>query len=499
VAAFRSAVQLGEWEEAETLLFGTEHADQEGGVSLGNGNTTGSTASLRKDRLSYGSRNGSTQLGLPLSEGADTTWLKFLLRQQKYLELLEQRDLGAALGVLRNELTPLKKDVERLHFLSALMMIPSSDELRAEAAWDGAQGDSRSELLSEISKSISPSVMIPEHRLATLLTSIQQQQILNCQYHNTTVTPSLYTDHECASEDFPLQTLTELRNQTDEVWYLDFSHDGSMLATAGRDGLVNVYDTKRWMIVHEFREHERNALEARGVCYVAFSPDDRYLISCSQNNEFVVMDVRDGHMVCKADHFDYPVTAAAWLPDSLSFVIGTQSSRRPLGLYTLSSSNGSRPSPTSLILNYEVHSWREPHWENGSRENGNSFRVTDVAVSRDGTRMAVATTDNRIMTYDLNSKKKVDEWPMEDKITSINYSADGTLLLVNMNDSEINMGKLWSLDSTTGEEVMRYEGAQQAEFVIRSCFGGAGENFVMSGSEGKFIVLQDISFLNDES
>jgi hypothetical protein len=54
-----------------------------------------------------------------------------------------------------------------------------------------------------------------------------------------------------------------------------------------------------------------------------------------------------------------------------------------------------------------------------------------------------------------------------------------------MNDSEINMGKLWTLDSTTGEEVMRYEGASQAEFVIRSCFGGAGENFVMSGSEGK--------------
>ena len=371
--------------------------------------------------------------------------------------------------------------------MNSLMMIPSSDELRAEAAWDGAHGDSRSELLSEISKSISPSVMIPEHRLATLLTSIQQQQILSCQYHNTTVTPSLYTDHECASEDFPLQTLTELRNQTDEVWYLDFSHDGSMLATAGRDGLVNVYDTKRWQLVHEFREHERNALEARGVCYVAFSPDDRYLISCSQNNEFVVMDVRDGHMVCKADHFDYPVTAAAWLPDSLSFVIGTQSSRRPLGLYSMRSSNGSGPSPTSLILNYETHSWREPHWENGSRENGNSFRVTDVAVSRDGTRMAAATTDNRIMTYDLNSKKKVDEWPMEDKITSINYSADGTLLLVNMNDSDIAMGKLWSLDSTTGEEVMRYEGAQQAEFVIRSCFGGAGENFVMSGSEGKFL------------
>jgi hypothetical protein len=46
---------------------------------------------------------------------------------------------------------------------------------------------------------------------------------------------------------------------------------------------------------------------------------------------------------------------------------------------------------------------------------------------------------------------------------------------------------------------MRYEGAQQAEFVIRSCFGGAGENFVMSGSEGKTIFLQNKALLEDES
>jgi hypothetical protein len=121
VAAFRSAVQLGEWEEAETLLFGTESADNEGGVSLGNGNgaTTTGPSSWRKDRPSFGSPNGSTQVGLPLSEGADITWLKFLLRQQKYLELLEERDLGVALNVLRNELTPLKKETERVHILAS--------------------------------------------------------------------------------------------------------------------------------------------------------------------------------------------------------------------------------------------------------------------------------------------------------------------------------------------------------------------------------------------
>ena len=116
VAAFRSAVQHGEWDEAELLLFGSEEMD--GGVMLGNGHTPSSGSAWRRSRLSFGSQNGFARHGLPLAEGADTTMLRFLLRQQKYLELLEERDLNAALSVLRNELTPLKRDIQRLHALS---------------------------------------------------------------------------------------------------------------------------------------------------------------------------------------------------------------------------------------------------------------------------------------------------------------------------------------------------------------------------------------------
>lgn len=411
--------------------------------------------------------------------------LKFLLRQQKYLELLENRDLNTALTVLRSELTPLKRDIGRLHALSSLMMCPSAEDLRRQADWDGAEGESRSLLLSEISTSISPSVMIPEHRLATLLTAVQEEQILDCRYHNTTVQPSLYTDHECSAEDFPLQTLTELRNHTDEVWHLDFSHDGTMLATAGKDGLVCVYDTRTWRIQHEIREHDRNASGAdnsKGVCYVAFSPDDQYLISCSQNNEFVVVNVREGRRVAHADHFDYPVTTAAWLPDSQTFVVGTQGSRRPLGLYSLRSASSS--SSSSIMRNNEIHSWRDPPWDNSLKDNLNSFRITDCAVSPDGTRMVATTIDNKIMMYDLHTRFKIAEWPMEDKLTSINFGVDGLQMLVNMNE-----GRVIALSTVTGDVVGRYDGAKQAEFVIRSCFGGAGENFVISGSEDSRVYI----------
>lgn len=320
--------------------------------------------------------------------------------------------------------------------------------------------------------------MIPEHRLATLFSTVQQEQLLQCQYHNTAAQPSLYTDHECVEDDFPLQTLTELRNHTDEVWFLEYSHDGMLLATAGKDGLVTVYDTTRWEVLHEFREHERNAItpESQGVCYVAFSPDDEYLVTCSMNCEFVVMDVRDGRVVAKADHFDYPVSAAAWLPDSQTLVVGTQSSTKPLGLYSMRSPSSSS---SGVIRNNEIHAWLDPPYDPKSKENPPFFRVADVAVSADGSRMAATTTNNRIMVYDLHSRAKIATWSMEDKLTSINYSRDGSVILITM-----NAGKVWALDSVTGEPIMKYKGAKQEKYVIRSCFGGANENFVLSGSEG---------------
>ena len=116
VASFRTAVLCGEWEEAEALLFGVEELN--GGVALGNGHADGSLSWRKSRGASFGTQNGFARHGLPLAEGADVTALKFLIRQQKYLEMLENGELNSALHVLRNELTPLKRDISRIHELS---------------------------------------------------------------------------------------------------------------------------------------------------------------------------------------------------------------------------------------------------------------------------------------------------------------------------------------------------------------------------------------------
>ena len=115
VAAFRNAVLQGDWTEAEALLFGSHYGDDGGGVGIDAGNLGYGDEHGRQIQHLWGS---PAYGGLSLADGANRNEMLFRMRQQKYLELLEGRDLGAALMVLRQELTPLHQDVHRLHSLS---------------------------------------------------------------------------------------------------------------------------------------------------------------------------------------------------------------------------------------------------------------------------------------------------------------------------------------------------------------------------------------------
>lgn len=143
--------------------------------------------------------------------------------------------------------------------------------------------------------------MIPEHRLAVLLDDVKSGWISNCLYHNTSVSPSLYIDHTCDSNDFPRSAVLELRNHTDEVWYLKYSHDGTKLATASKDNTIIIYETNTYKPITTMNDHDG------GVCFLAWSPDDTKLISCGQatDNSARVWDVsvsRQSRLFSKIKH-----------------------------------------------------------------------------------------------------------------------------------------------------------------------------------------------------
>ena len=108
VFAFKEAIKNGDWVCAEALLTGDRlpsNADVHDGSEPSASTSNSENGTSRKPKL-------------PLSHGATENEMLFLIRQQKYLELLEARDLNTALVVLREELQPLHQGEKQLHFLS---------------------------------------------------------------------------------------------------------------------------------------------------------------------------------------------------------------------------------------------------------------------------------------------------------------------------------------------------------------------------------------------
>lgn len=128
---------------------------------------------------------------------------------------------------------------------------------------------------------VSPLVMLPGHRLAGLLSQAQATQINNCLYHSTVRKSSLYKDHVCDRKAFPsVAKYTLDEHGGHEVWQIKFSNDGTRLASCGMDRFVVIYSLPDFKVVYrlEVAEEQRGF---RGAGNLAWSPDDRKLVSCA--------------------------------------------------------------------------------------------------------------------------------------------------------------------------------------------------------------------------
>lgn len=351
-------------------------------------------------------------------------------------------------------------------------------------------------------------MMIPEHRMAELLTQVKEASIRNCPYHNTRRWPSLYTDHVCDRDDFPLDTVCELDRHTDEVWFIAFSNDGTRLATASKDSIVVIYETQSFQILHILSGHKG------AVGYLAWSPDDTKLITCSQitypapaearlSKEHCaqIWDTETGTCLRTINKHNEPVTTAAWSPDGQTFVTGSLDRKHPLVMWSVNATSdddhlhifGLPANPSTTTNNPSTTSTTQV------------FRVQDCSIATLGpssTSLAAApdqqsTTDlaNRpirlaavcarktIHIFDYRTRQKLNQIQVGYELTSVNYSKDGLELLVNLSN-----GELWTVDGEQGIVNMKFHGRGQDHFVIRSTWGGATEGVVVSGGEGTSVI-----------
>ncbi|KAK7037966.1 WD-domain-containing protein, partial [Favolaschia claudopus] len=419
-------------------------------------------------------------------EDQESLWdARFLISQQKYLELLEAQKTTDALHVLRNELAPLDVDSEQLHMLSSLMMCSEPEDLRRRAGWDGAAGNSRRILLDQLHRYIPPSIMVPPRRFSTLLHQAHSYQRQQCVYHNIPTNSadfSLFADHQCDRMGFPRVTTTIMRVHTDQVWTLEWSRDGTLLASSSSDRSVIIWAMKPEVESNPIREWETRHVLSHPypVIAMAWSLDDQILLAGTEHH-IKMWNTKSGVCLRTLEEHSEPVTALAWLPDDSGFL----SAGMDFKIVQWSADGQQKevwgmlpvrvahmvitPDCTRLVaIGMRAPSPTDPRSENESAPSGAGGSAASPPPK----------DEHRFLVLDFATRRTEYSKLFEGELTSLSVSQNSQYALVSRSPDDIQL-----LDLSSGRCVRKYTGQRQSRDIIRSCFGGLDCNFVVSGSE----------------
>lgn len=390
---------------------------------------------------------------------ADETVMKsasFLILEQKFFELLKEEKLVAALGTLRNEIVPLSINIDRVHELAACIVYPSQRVTSGLSCEDNSGANSRSRVLEKLQMVLPAAVIVPEKRLEHLVEQALDVQRDACVFHNALDSEmSLYVDHDCGRNRIPSQTVQVLHAHNDDVWFLEFSHNGKYLASSSKDKSAVVWEVKengQVLPKHTLTGHQKPVLT------ISWSPDDCQLLTCGVEEVIRRWDVNSGECLHIYEKPGVGLISCGWFPDGKALVSGMTD--KSICLWDLDGK--------------ELECWK------GDR----TLNISDMAVTDDGKRIISICGENEILLLDREAKLEriVQE---QEVITSFSLSRDNKFLLVDLKNQELH---LWSIDRDL-KVVSKYKGHKRTRLLIRSCFGGFEQTFIASGSEDSQVYI----------
>ncbi|PPS05686.1 hypothetical protein GOBAR_AA14958 [Gossypium barbadense] len=379
----------------------------------------------------------------------------FLILEQKFFELLDEEKAMDALNTLRTEIAPLSVNDSRVRELSSYIVSPSYCSPTRSPKQDTVRARSRSKLLEELQKLLPATVMVPEGRLEHLVEQALVLQRDACMFHNSLDKEmSLYSDHQCGRDQIPSQALQILQAHTDEVWFLQFSHNGKYLASSSNDQsaiIWEVYETGV-SLKHKLSGHQKP------LSSVSWSPDDCQLLTCGAEEVVRRWDVSSGECLHVYEKTGLGMVSCGWSPD---------------GKWIFSGLND------KSICMWELDGKELECWK-GQR----TLKISDLEITGDGKQIISICRETAILLLDREAK--VERFIEEDQpITSFSLSRDSRFLLINLLNQEIH---LWNIEGDP-KLVSKYRGHKRTRFIIRSCFGGLEQAFIASGSEDSLVYI----------
>ncbi|KAL8150645.1 hypothetical protein V2J09_020453 [Rumex salicifolius] len=375
----------------------------------------------------------------------------FVILEQKFLELLQREKTMEALTTLRNEIVPLQINSDRVPELAACIFNSQS-----KCASSNECANPRSQILDRLQKLLPASIIIPERRLEHLVEQALDIQHCSCAFHNTLDDElSLYTDHQCGKSQIPSRTLQVLQAHNDEVWYLQFSHNGKYLASASKDESTIIWEVRedgKLYLKHKLVGHQTP------VSTLSWSPDDKQLLTCGLEDVVRRWDINSGECLQVYEKQGLGLVSCEWFPDGEGVISGV----------------------TDKSICFWDLDGIELEWWKGQR----TLKISDMAITSDGKKILTICRDSTIVMVDREAKFEtlIEE---DQVITSFSLSKDNRFLLIDLLNQEIH---LWSIED--GPKVIsKYKGHKRSRFLLHSCFGGFEQSFIASGSEDSQVYI----------
>ena len=228
------------------------------------------------------------------------------------------------------------------------------------------------------------------------------------------------------------------------AYALKFSSDGKLVAAGFGDGHAMVWDVASGAVVRSF-EHPGSPMPA-----LAFDPSGTALATASNDGFVDIWDLASGRLRHQFQAHNAATTAIAFSPDGALLATGAED--RSIRLWA---GDGSA---LRFVLN------------------GHSSDVTSLAFSRDGHSMASTSLDRTLLLWNLDAHTARELWHSDAALSSVRFAPDGQELLVASQDGAASV-----IDLRSGSETERFTGHVGA--VNSAAYSPDGTSVVTTGDD----------------
>ena len=297
------------------------------------------------------------------------------------------------------------------------------------------------------------------------------------------------TSFSAVQDEFLIKTLIGHKS---EVWDIDFSPDGTLLASTSSDNTTLVWDVSSGQIFRNLTGHKDS------VYSVAFHPYEPIIASGSYDKSILIWNLTTGEMMYNLTGHTSSIWALEFSHDGSKLASGSGDSTVRIWDYSSSLSlfNLTGHSDSVRTLAYlpdgrlasgsyddSILLWNTSTGDSASILSNNTDNILSLSVNPQGTHLVSGSEDNRLDYWDLTSTgdKVRPGHSLNNWVRSLAFSYDGYYLASGLEDGDIN---IW--DDIANSLVINLTGHAMS---IRSLDFHPSQSILASASGDKTIKL----------